>query len=59
MITIGELVSVLFGQYEAHYHDDKLAAVATQRVIDQLLREHDRARRRRRIASHAKLHRTF
>jgi hypothetical protein len=39
MTTIGDLVSVLFTRYERRFHDEQLAAVATQVTIDELLRK--------------------
>jgi hypothetical protein len=39
MTTIGQLVSILFAKYERQFHDEKLAALATQVALDELLRE--------------------
>ncbi len=42
--TIGQLVASLFTQYEHRYHDEELAAVATQVTVDDLIsarRRHD------------------
>lgn len=36
--TLGHLVTTLFDQYEERYHDEKLAAVATQVTVDHLIR---------------------
>jgi hypothetical protein len=36
--TLGQLVTTLFDQYEQRYHDEKLAAVATQVTVDHLIR---------------------
>lgn len=38
MMTLGQLISTLFAQYEHAYHDEELAAVATQVTLDDLLR---------------------
>jgi hypothetical protein len=47
--TIGQLVATLFDEYENRYRDEKLAAVATQVVVDDLIRAHrGRPTRRRR-----------
>jgi hypothetical protein len=45
MTTIGQLISELFTSYQQQFHDERLAAVATQVVVDELLRERDRERR--------------
>lgn len=37
MTTIGQLVSILFAKYERQFHDERLAAVATQVALDELL----------------------
>jgi hypothetical protein len=42
MTTIGQLVSVLFSEYQEKFHDEELAAVATQIAIDELLGERKR-----------------
>lgn len=47
MTTIGQLVSVLFAKYEQTLGDEKLAAVATQVALDELLRGRTRAARRK------------
>ncbi len=39
MTTIGQLVSKLFSEYEHQFHDEKLVAIATQVVLDELLRQ--------------------
>jgi hypothetical protein len=39
MTTIGDLISELFTKNQQQFHDDRLAAVATQVVVDELLRE--------------------
>lgn len=43
--TIGQLVAALFEQYEHRYHDEKLAAVATQVTVDDLMPPRPRRRR--------------
>ncbi len=43
MTTIGQLISDLYTRYQRVYRDDKLAAVATQVTVDEVLR----ARRRK------------
>jgi hypothetical protein len=43
MTTIGQLVSTLFAKYELQFRDAKLAAVATQLALEELLRERARA----------------
>ncbi len=46
--TIGQLVANLFAEYEHRYHDEELAAVATQVTIDALVRaRRDRAGKQR------------
>jgi hypothetical protein len=47
MTTIGDLVSTLFARYERRFHDERLAAVATQVVLDELLRRRDEPRKAR------------
>lgn len=47
MTTIGDLVSVLFAKYERRFHDERLAAVATQIALDGLLRGRDERRKSR------------
>jgi hypothetical protein len=37
MITMGQLVSELFDTYDREFHDEKLAAIATQVRITELL----------------------
>ena len=37
MTTIGQLISVL-SKYEHRFHDEKLAAVATQVTVEELIR---------------------
>ena len=39
MTTIGELVAVLFAKFEREYRDERRAAVATQEVLEELLRQ--------------------
>jgi hypothetical protein len=46
-ITIGQLVSDLFTRYEREFHDEGLAAVATQVRIAELVRPTVRGRRPR------------
>jgi hypothetical protein len=46
MTTIGQLVSILFTKYERQFHDEKLAAVATQVALDELLRERKPGKRK-------------
>ena len=48
MTTIGELISVLFDQYEEQFHDEKLAATATQIVLDEILYDQERSAKPRR-----------
>jgi hypothetical protein len=36
--TFGQLVSALFSKYERQFHDEQVAAVATQVALDELLR---------------------
>lgn len=36
--TMGQLVSELFDKFERRYHDERLAAVATQAAIEEILR---------------------
>ena len=43
--TMGQLVSELFDKYERCYHDETLAALATQAAVVEILRA-SRARRR-------------
>ncbi len=50
MTTIGELISVLFDQYEEQFHDENLAAKATQIVVDEILRDQQRPPKERRAA---------
>lgn len=38
MTTFGQLVSALFAKYERQFHDEQVAAVATQVALDELLR---------------------
>ena len=38
MTTIGQLFEALFTKYERLFHDHELAAVATQRAVEQILR---------------------
>jgi len=38
MTTIGQLIEALFTKYERLFHDHELAAVATQRELEQILR---------------------
>jgi hypothetical protein len=38
MTTIGQLVELLFAKFEREYHDEKLAALATQVALEGLLR---------------------
>jgi hypothetical protein len=44
--TMGQLISELFDKYERCYHDETLAALATQAAVVDILRA-SRARRRR------------
>ena len=39
--TIGQLVSALFDAYESRYHDPKLAALATEVTLTELLAGRD------------------
>lgn len=45
MTTIGELVEVLFTKYERQLQDHDLAAIATQRALEQILRARSRRSR--------------
>ena len=47
-MTIGQLISDLYSKYERRYHDDELAAVATQVTLDDVLRARRLASRRAR-----------
>ena len=38
MTTIGQLIADLYTKYERRYHDEDLAAVATQVTVDEILR---------------------
>ncbi|HUJ58359.1 MAG TPA: hypothetical protein VLX92_07700 [Kofleriaceae bacterium] len=49
MTTMGDLISQLFATYEREYHDDELAAVATQVTLAELLRA--RGAKRARLAA--------
>ncbi len=37
-MTIGQLVSTLYTEFERQFHDQKIAAVATQVALEELLR---------------------
>ncbi len=37
-MTIGQLISDLYSKYERRYHDEELAAVATQVTLDDMFR---------------------
>jgi hypothetical protein len=37
--TMGQLVSKLYDRYERRFHDEQLAALATQAMIEEILRE--------------------
>lgn len=43
MTTIGQLIEALYSKYERQYQDHDLAAIATQRELERILR----TRRRR------------
>ncbi len=45
MTTIGDLVSTLFAKYERRFHDEQLAALATQVSMDELLRRREERRK--------------
>lgn len=49
MTTIGELVSILFSKYQRQFHDERLAALATQITLDELLRESKPAGKRKAV----------
>lgn len=49
-ITMGQLVSRMFEVYERRYHDQELAAIATQVTLEDLLRTAQRPRVRPRRA---------
>jgi len=46
MTTIGQLVSDLFTKFEGLLHNERLAAIATQATIDEVLRSRALAARR-------------
>jgi hypothetical protein len=46
MTTIGQLISGLYDQYLQRYHDEELAAVATEVTIDDLIRLRQRRTKR-------------
>ena len=48
--TIGQLVSKLFETYEHRYHDEELAAIATEVMLDDILRVQRRRTRPHRAA---------
>ncbi len=48
--NIGQLVSGLFDAYESRYHDPKLAALATEVTLTELLADRERSRRQARSA---------
>jgi hypothetical protein len=50
-ITIGQLVSTLFDAYDRELHDERLAAVATQVRIAELLARTPQRRRAQRKAA--------
>jgi hypothetical protein len=37
--TMGQLVSQLFDRYERTFHDEELAALATQAMIEEILKD--------------------
>lgn len=45
--TMGQLVANLFTKYERRYHDEELAAIATQVTLDDLMRTRRDERGRR------------
>ena len=47
MTTIGQLVSELFAKYERRFHDEEIAAVATQVIVDELIRTRKCAAKRK------------
>lgn len=49
--TIGQLVARLYEQYAQRYHDEELAAVATQVIVDDLMRARGQRDQKRRVAS--------
>jgi hypothetical protein len=51
MTTIGQLITELFATYQQQFHDDRLAAAATQVVVDELLRARERRAARARRGS--------
>lgn len=52
MTTIGQLISELLETYEQQFHDKRLAAIATQVVVDELLRARESAARARQATPH-------
>ena len=42
MTTIGQLIEALYAKYERQYHDHELAAAATQRALEKILRNRRR-----------------
>jgi hypothetical protein len=51
-MTMGQLVSQLSDKYERRYHDERLAAIATQAAIEEILRT-SRERVSDRVRGHA------
>ena len=47
-ITMGRLIAGLYDDFTRRYHDDELAAVATEVMLDELLARIRRAQRPRR-----------
>ncbi len=47
MTTVGQLISTLFANFDRQFHDEELAAVATQVALDELLRGRKRVQQRR------------
>ena len=43
MTTIGDAISTLFAKYERQFHDEHLAAVATQVALAEVLRKSNQA----------------
>lgn len=47
MTTIGQLISTLFASFDRQFHDEELAAVATQVALNELLSDRKRVQQRR------------
>lgn len=47
MTTVGQLISTLFANFDRQFHDEQLAAVATQVALTELLSGRKRVQQRR------------